>query len=58
LECLSPKGVFTTFAYAHAYWLPTAVRFRKRLKAHFGSVKTSRLVWRNVPPAYVYRCRR
>jgi phospholipid N-methyltransferase len=58
LECLSPKGVFTTFAYAHAYWLPTAVRFRKRLKEHFSSVKTSRLVWRNVPPAYVYRCRR
>jgi phosphatidylethanolamine/phosphatidyl-N-methylethanolamine N-methyltransferase len=58
LQCLSPKGVFTTFAYAHSYWLPTAVRFRKRLKRHFGSVKTSRLVWRNLPPAYVYRCRR
>ena len=58
IQCLAPKGVFTTFAYAHAYWLPTAVRFRKRLKQHFGSVKTSRLVWRNLPPAYVYRCRR
>ena len=58
IQCLGPRGVFTTFAYAHAYWLPTAVRFRKRLKQHFGSVRTSRLVWRNLPPAYVYRCRR
>jgi phospholipid N-methyltransferase len=58
IQCLGPRGVFTTFAYAHAYWLPTAVRFRKRLRQHFGSVKTSRLVWRNLPPAYVYRCRR
>jgi len=58
LQCLGPKGVFTTFAYAHAYWLPTAMRFRKRLRQHFGSVRTSRLVWRNLPPAYVYRCRR
>jgi phospholipid N-methyltransferase len=57
VKSLAPKGVFTTFAYLHAAWLPTAVRFRKRLKQHFGSVKTSRIVWRNLPPAYVYRCR-
>jgi len=57
VKSLAPKGVFTTFAYIHAAWLPTAVRFRKRLKQHFGSVKTSRIVWRNLPPAYVYRCR-
>ena len=58
IQCLGPRGVFTTFAYAHAYWLPTAGRFRRRLRQHFGSVKTSRLVWRNLPPAYVYCCRR
>ena len=58
IQCLTPRGVFTTFAYAHAYWLPTAGRFRRRLRQHFDSVKTSRLVWRNLPPAYVYRCRR
>jgi len=58
IQSLAPRGLFTTFAYAHAYWLPTAVRFRQRLKRHFRSVKISRLVWRNLPPAYVYRCRR
>jgi phosphatidylethanolamine/phosphatidyl-N-methylethanolamine N-methyltransferase len=58
VNSLAPKGVFTTFAYVHAAWLPTALRFRKRLKEHFSSVKTSRIVWRNLPPAYVYRCRR
>jgi len=54
---LAPKGVFTTFAYVHSAWLPTALRFRKRLREHFGSVRISRIVWRNLPPAYVYRCR-
>ncbi len=57
VRSLAPGGVFRTFAYAHGYWLPTAVRFRRRLREHFRSVKTSRLVWRNLPPAYVYRCR-
>jgi len=58
VRSLAPKGVFTTFAYIHAAWLPTALRFRRRLREHFGSVRTSRIVWKNLPPAYVYRCRR
>lgn len=58
LASLAPQGVFTTFAYLHAAWLPTARHFRKRLEASFASVKVSPVVWRNVPPAFVYRCRR
>ncbi len=54
---LKPGGMFTTFAYLHASWLPTARRFRERLARHFGTVKVSPTVWRNFPPAYVYRCR-
>jgi phospholipid N-methyltransferase len=54
---LTAQGVFTTFAYVHARWLPGAVRFRRRLERRFGSVRTSRVVWRNVPPAFVYCCR-
>ena len=57
LNSLSPDGMFTTFAYVHARWLPRARRFRERLEHYFGEVKTSRIVWRNVPPAFVYRCR-
>jgi phospholipid N-methyltransferase len=56
LASLAPDGMFTTFAYVHACWLPRARRFRERLKKHFARVRTSRIVWKNVPPAFVYRC--
>ncbi len=58
LESLRPGGRFSTFAYIHAAWLPPARRFRRRLEAHFGAVDTSPVVWRNLPPAFVYRCRK
>ena len=54
---LAPDGMFTTFSYVHACWLPRARRFRDRLENYFAEVKTSRTVWRNVPPAFVFRCR-
>ena len=57
LQTLKSGGMFTTFAYLHATWMPTARRFRERLEDRFGTVEVSRTVWRNVPPAYVYRCR-
>ena len=56
LSSLAPGGVFTTFAYVHASWLPTSKRFRKRLFHHFDRVETTPIVWRNLPPAYIYRC--
>src|SRR5437867_6378264 len=40
LASLSPEGMFTTFTYVHACWLPSARRFRKRLREHFADVKT------------------
>jgi phosphatidylethanolamine/phosphatidyl-N-methylethanolamine N-methyltransferase len=52
---LAPTGVFTTFAYAHAAWTPPGRRFAGELKQRFGSTGTSRLVWRNLPPAFVHR---
>ena len=57
LDSLAPDGMFTTFAYVHARWLPRARRFRERLENYFGEVKISRIIWRNMPPAFVYRCR-
>src|SRR6266571_4168707 len=57
LYSLTPDGLFTTFAYVHARWLPRARRFRERLEHYFAEVTTSRIVWRNLPPAFVYRCR-
>ena len=55
---LHPEGCFTTFAYSHTAWLPSARRFRRLLGSHFQDVQASRVVWRNLPPAFVYRCRK
>jgi phospholipid N-methyltransferase len=53
---LAPQGTFTTFAYIHACWLPAGRQFRSTLQERFAQVSTSPIVWRNVPPAFVYRC--
>ncbi len=52
---LAPTGAFTTFAYAHAAWTPPGRRFAGELKERFGVTGTSRVVWRNLPPAFVHR---
>ena len=58
IDSLAPDGYFTTFAYVHSGCLPSACRFRSLLKEHFQQVERSRVVWRNIPPAFVYRCSR
>ncbi len=50
---MTPGCVFRTFQYAHAYPLPTAVRFRRSMEARFGGYERSRIVLPNVPPAFV-----
>ena len=55
-EHLSPNGGFATFAYLQGVPLPAGLRFRKLLREFFGKVVRSRIVWRNLPPAFVYRC--
>lgn len=55
---LVPHGVFTTFGYLHALRLRGARRFRVLLEQRFGEVMVSRAVWRNLPPAMTYVCRR
>ncbi len=54
-EVLSPQGRFTTFAYAHTAWTPPARRFARLLRSRFAVVERTSVVWRNLPPAYVYR---
>jgi phosphatidylethanolamine/phosphatidyl-N-methylethanolamine N-methyltransferase len=55
-KSLSPQGQFIAFAYAHALCLPTSLRFRRLLSENFVRVETTPIVWRNLPPAYIYRC--
>ncbi|HSR69955.1 MAG TPA: methyltransferase domain-containing protein [Acidobacteriota bacterium] len=56
VSALRPGGVFVTYAYAHGAMLPSGIRFRKRLERSFASVDKSEVVFRNIPPAFVYRC--
>jgi len=58
LKSLRPGGKFATFAYCHGLLLPPGQRFRRLLKDNFARVETTRVVWRNMPPAFVYRCER
>jgi phosphatidylethanolamine/phosphatidyl-N-methylethanolamine N-methyltransferase len=57
-RALRPGGLMTTYAYNHTAWLPGGRRFRKLLTSTFSEVTTTRTEWRNLPPAFVYRCRK
>ena len=53
---LKDGGYFATFAYA----LPTpqAKIFKKKLFDKFKEVEVSKIIWGNVPPAFVYYCKK
>jgi phosphatidylethanolamine/phosphatidyl-N-methylethanolamine N-methyltransferase len=57
-RALRPGGLMTTYAYNHTAWLPGGRRFRSLLESTFSDVTTTRTEWRNLPPAFVYRCRK
>ena len=56
LRVLRPGGTFATFAYLQGVPLPAGRRFARRLDQSFRKVSKSPVVWRNLPPAFVYRC--
>jgi phospholipid N-methyltransferase len=58
MRVLKPGGQFVTFAYVHGLVLPPGRRFSKILPRYFRSIKKSPVVWKNVPPAFVYTCTR
>lgn len=57
---LRPHTVFTQYQYIHSMQFANGrlrrLSLRPLLKHYFSSVE-SKIVWRNVPPAYVYTCR-
>jgi phosphatidylethanolamine/phosphatidyl-N-methylethanolamine N-methyltransferase len=57
-EVVGPDGAFTTFAYRHGLLLSAARRFRRALHETFEEVMVTTTIWRNVPPAFGYVCRR
>ncbi|MEM1068216.1 MAG: methyltransferase domain-containing protein [Planctomycetota bacterium] len=56
LQMLGPGGKFATFAYWQGVVLPAGIRFSRLLNESFSTVQKSPTVWRNLPPAFVYRC--
>jgi phospholipid N-methyltransferase len=58
MKVLKPGGRFVTFGYIHAVSLPPARRFAAVLPRYFQAISKSPVVWMNLPPAFVWRCRR
>lgn len=44
--------LFRTFQYAHTYNLPQAIKFRREMERRYGKKQKSKLIVKNVPPAY------
>ena len=57
-DSLEDEGVFLTFAYSVGLLFPPGRRFKKMLKQKFKSVKKTKVVWKNLPPAFVYVCKK
>jgi phospholipid N-methyltransferase len=53
---LKPGGEFRTFTYQASMLVRSAWIFRKMLRGTFSEVQVGRVVWANMPPAFVYRC--
>ena len=54
-KVVAPGGAFHTFSYLHSRPLPSTNRLRGLMREHFDTFAISDPVWRNVPPAFVYR---
>ena len=47
------KGcTFRTFQYAHGYYMPSAIKLREFMRERYGKARRSKLIVKNVPPAY------
>jgi phospholipid N-methyltransferase len=57
-DVLGHGGTFATFAYWGPHWLPGGQTFRRLLHSIFPDTRTSAVVIRNFPPAFVYYCRK
>ena len=53
-DSMVPGAVFLTFSYLQNLITPSGRRFRKKLTDMFGNVQKTKVVWKNVPPAFVY----
>ena len=57
-EVMAPTAVFTTVTYLTTLWRANTIKFIDQLRQAFEEVTPRAAVWRNMPPARVYICRR
>lgn len=57
-EVMAPTAVFTTVTYLTTLWRSNTIKFLDQLRQAFEEVTPRAAVWRNMPPARVYICRR
>lgn len=58
LGALKPGGTFSTYVCLNAAWYPSARHLKMLLDRSFLAVEKSPIVWSNLPPAFVYTCRK
>lgn len=55
-ESLKPNGTFVSFTYLGGNLSPGGRRFKRSLPSHFSNISRTKMVWNNLPPAFVYSC--
>lgn len=58
LDVLPEGGEFLTVTYTFATLLPAGRRFRNLIDNKFTSVHRTKPIWKNLPPVYVYHCKK
>lgn len=57
-DSLEEGGSFLTVAYVHGLFLPGGINFKKLLRSKFRTVEKTKVIWKNLPPAFVYHCKK
>lgn len=52
---LRPAGTVTTYSYLHGAWFPSNRAWLKIFSEVFSGVRREKVVWKNLPPAQVFR---
>ncbi len=54
---LAADGKMVTYSYLHGLIFPSGKRFQKLLYQHFPNIQ-KKIIWKNLPPAIVYECKK
>lgn len=57
-DALGPEGELLTYMYLLGIYLPGGINFRKKIKNKFTAVSRSKIIWKNFPPVFIYRCKK